>query len=408
MEKHAIEMIHGFTKPGFEPVREEFIRNFYQRGEVGAACAVYYQGEKVVDLWGGYRDRKTRAPWEEDTLVLVFSSTKGMAAMALAVAHSRGLLNYDEAVAFYWPEFAQNGKARITVRQLLSHQAGLCAVDTPLDLATLRDLDRLADILARQKPVVEPGTRYAYHVNTLGFYESELIRRVDPLHRSLGRFFRDEVAGPLGLGFYIGLPANIPDDRIATLVPPGPRQMRISMLKMPPRMIIDQFILKKSLLSLAWAQPSIPSGVDHTLPENRGVEMPSKNGFGQVRSMAYAYSVFARGGKELDLRPETFAAIFSPAIAPLKGAYDLVLHMQVAYALGFYKPCPAVRFGLNDRAFGSPGFGGSMGFADPELELGYAYAPNLLILGQGQDPRETALRTAVYRCVRPGNGTAVR
>lgn len=396
-----LNTIHGFVIPGFELVREEFIRNFTQRGEVGAACAAYYKGEKVVDLWGGYRDPKIHAPWKEDTMVIVFSSTKGMAAMALAVAHSHGLLDYDEKVATYWPEFAQNGKAQITVRQLLSHQGGLCAIETPLDIQTLHDLDCLAGILAQQKPLVEPGAHYAYHVNTLGFYENELLHRVDPQHRSLGRFFHEEVAAPLGLEFYIGLPPEIPDERIATLAPPGPREIRASILQMPLRMILDQYIFKGSLLTRAWAQPGISTGIDHTLPENRRLEMPSKNGFGQVRSIAYAYSVFARGGKELALRPETVAALSQPAIQPKKGSYDLVLHMQVAYSLGFYKPCPAVHFGLNDRAFGSPGFGGSMGFADPELELGYAYAPNLLILGQGKDPRETALRKALYKCLVP-------
>jgi CubicO group peptidase (beta-lactamase class C family) len=175
--------------------------------------------------------------------------------------------------------------------------------------------------------------------------------------------------------------------------------MQASVLQMPFRMILDQFVLKHSLLSRAWAQPSISSGVDHTKPENRGVEMPSKNGFGQVRSMAYAYSVFARGGKELGLHPETISSLSEPPITPRDGTYDLVLHMQCAYSLGFYKRCPAVRFGINERAFGSPGFGGSIGFADPELELGYAYAPNLLILGQGKDPRETVLRKALYGCL---------
>jgi CubicO group peptidase (beta-lactamase class C family) len=298
---------------------------------------------------------------------LVFSSTKGLAAMALAVAHSRGLLDYDEKVAAYWPEFAQNGKAQITVLQLLSHQAGLCAIDTPLDIETLRDLERLSAILARQKLRVEPGAHYAYHVNTLGFYESELLRRIDPHHRSLGHFFHEEVAAPLGLEFYIGLPPEIPSERIATLVPPGPREIRASILQMPLRMILDQFMLRNSLLARAWAQPDISSGVDHTLPENRGIEMPSKNGFGQVRSMAYAYSVFAGGGKELGLRPETIAALSAPVIVPRKGSYDLVLHMQVAYSLGFCKPCPAVRFGLNDRAYGSPGFGGSIGLPTQNL-----------------------------------------
>jgi len=390
--------IHGYVLPGFEPVWETFKQNFSHRGETGAACSAYHHGDLVVNLWGGFRDLPTRAPWEEDTLVLVFSTTKGLAAMAVAVAHSRGLLDYDERVALYWPEFAQNGKERITVRQLLAHQAGLCAIDEALDMETLHNLDKLSTILARQKPLISPGSAYAYHANTLGFYENELIRRVDPLHRSLGRFFHDEIAVPLGLNFYIGLPPEIPNDKIATLVPPSPREIRSAMRRMPIRMVIDQYFIKRSLTSRAWAQPPIAAGIDHTVSINRGVEIPSKNGFGTARSIAYAYSVLAQGGEELDIHPKTMAALTAPPILPEKGFHDRVLHMPVQYSLGFAKPCPAYRFGKSSSAFGSPGFGGSIGFCDPDLELGYAYTPNLLILGQGNDPRETALRQAVYRC----------
>ena len=319
--------------------------------------------------------------------------------MALAVAHSRGLLDYDEQISTYWPEFAQNGKEHITVRQLLAHQAGLCAVDEPLEMDTLRDTDRLAFILAKQKPLVAPGSCYAYHVNTLGLYESELIRRIDPLHSSLGRFFHDEVAAPLGLEFYIGLPEDLPNERIATLAPPGPKEMLAAVKKMPLRMILDQFLFKRSLQARAWAQPAVPTGVDHTMPENRNVEMPSKNGFGTARSIAYAYSVFACGGEALGIPPETFTALTAPPDSPHKGSYDRVLHMEVEYALGFAKPCPAYQFGSSQRAFGSPGFGGSMGFCDPDLQLGYAYTPSLLILDQGRDPRELSLRKAVYDCI---------
>lgn len=203
-------MIHGEVAPGFEDVRVEFERNFAERGELGAACAVYHRGDKVVDLWGGIRDHRTGAPWEEDTMVLVFSTTKGMAGLATAVAHSRGLLDHDERVATYWPEFAQKGKGHITVRQLLSHQAGLAAIDEPIDVKKLADLDRMAEILARQAPAWEPGTRHGYHAFSLGWYENELIRRVDPGHRSLGQFFHQEIARPLGLEFYTACPGECP------------------------------------------------------------------------------------------------------------------------------------------------------------------------------------------------------
>ena len=157
---------------------------------MGGACCAYYRGEKVVDLWGGVRNKVTGEPWERDTMVVVHSATKGLAAMTLAIAHSRGWLDYEERVATYWPEFAQQGKEKITVRQLLAHQAGLFAFDEPVDRSVVADLDRLAEVMARHKPAWEPGTRQAYHALTLGFYEGELMRRVDPRHRTLGQFFQ--------------------------------------------------------------------------------------------------------------------------------------------------------------------------------------------------------------------------
>jgi CubicO group peptidase (beta-lactamase class C family) len=217
--------IHGFVSSGYEAVREAFAENFTRRREVGAACCVYHKGEKVVDLWGGVRNKTTGEAWEEDTMALVYSATKGLSAMTLAIAHSRGWLDYDELVCKYWPEFAQNGKEKITVRQLLAHQAGLFALDVPVDRSVVADLDRLAFVLACQKPAWEPGTRQAYHAVSLGFYEGELLRRTDPQHRSLGQFFQDEVATPLGLEFYIRLPDSIPDSRLAPLIDPSMFEM---------------------------------------------------------------------------------------------------------------------------------------------------------------------------------------
>src|SRR5499425_479712 len=214
--------VDGHVAPGFEAVRAAFVENFSRRRELGGACCAYYHGEKVVDLWGGIRDERTGDPGENDTMVLVYSATKGLAAMTMAVAHSRGWLDYDERVSAYWPEFAQHGKERVTVRQLLAHQAGLFALDEPVDRCLVADLDRLAIILARQKPAWQPGTRQAYHAITLGFYESELLRRIDPRRRSLGQFFQDEIASPLGLDFYIRLPESLPNSRLATLAKPSP------------------------------------------------------------------------------------------------------------------------------------------------------------------------------------------
>jgi len=227
--------IEGHVSPGFECVREAFAQNFSRRGERGGACCVYYRGEKVVDLWGGVRNTATGEPWHEDTMVIVYSATKGLAAMTLALAHSRGWLDYEAPVARYWPEFAQQGKAAVSVRQLLAHQAGLFALDVPLDRELLADFDRLAIVLARQKPAWPPGTRQAYHAVTLGFYENEILRRIDPQRRSLGQFFQDEIATPLGLDFYISLPESIPNERLASIAHAG---ILARLRGFPPRLML--------------------------------------------------------------------------------------------------------------------------------------------------------------------------
>ncbi len=389
--------VQGTVAPGFEAVREEFQRNFAERGELGAACAVYHRGEKVVDLWGGTRNKVTGEPWEEDTLVLVFSSTKGMASMGVAVAHSRGLFDYDERVATYWPEFAQAGKANVTVRQLLSHQAGVCAIDEPLDLEKLSDPDKVAAALAKQKPAWEPGTRHGYHGISLGWYESELVRRVDPKHRTIGKYFQDEVAQPLELEFYIGLPPDFPQARVARLDPYQKWQMLFNMDKMP-RPFVMAFLNPRSITYKTFANPKLigePAGYND--PRVQRLELPASNGIGKVRDMAKAYSEFATGGKRLGLREETLNALKQPANPPRDGLLDVVLGVETIFSLGYAKPFPAFRFGLGEQAFGTPGAGGSFCFADPEAQIGFAYAMNKTGFYLWDDPREKSLRDAVYR-----------
>src|SRR5215472_16116637 len=267
--------IQGYVKPNFEAVRETFAENFVRRREVGAACCVFYRGDKVVDLWGGIRNKRTGEPWEQDTMVVVHSATKGLAAMTLAIAHSRGWLDYEQPVCRYWPEFAQQGKKRITVRQLLAHQAGLFAFDEPVDRTVVADLDRLALVLARQKPAWEPGTRQAYHGLTLGFYEGELLRRVDPQHRSLGRFFQDEIASPLGLDVYIRLPEWVPNSRLAVLAPPNPVDM---LLHFPLRLTLDSMNHHSNIYRALIANPGAGIVRDQQGVYARNFEVPSGGG----------------------------------------------------------------------------------------------------------------------------------
>ena len=346
-------LIEGTVADGFEPVREAFVENFTRRGELGGACCVYRDGEKVVDLWGGVRDRASRAPWREDTMIIVHSTTKGLAAMVMALAHSRGWLDYDERVCSYWPEFAQAGKERITVRQLLAHQAGLFGFDEKVDLEVVADLDRLADVMARQRPAWEPGERQAYHAISLGFYEGELIRRIDPAHRTLGRVFDEEIAAPLGIDFYIRVPAGIPVDRIAPLEPPS---LWSTLTGMPLSLIVaalnPRSVLHRSLV----ANPGTGFYLDPELVVMRELEVPSGGGVGTARAIARAYGVFASGGRELGLRPETIEALMAPATPSRHGFYDECFRGPAKFSLGFMKPSDSVPFG-HPRRVRRPGSG---------------------------------------------------
>ena len=385
--------VHGFVSHGFESVRKAFVENFTRRHEVGGACCAYYRGEKVVDLWGGARDKATGEPWEEDTMIVVYSTTKGLAAMTLAVAHSRGWLDYDELVSTYWPEFAQTGKEKITVRQLLAHQAGLFALDEKIDRDLLADLDRLAVVLARQRPSWEPGTHQAYHAITLGFYESEILRRVDPKHRSLGEFFQDEIATPLGLDFYIRLPEAIPNSRLAVVGKPNFAEM---LFGFPFKLTLDTFNPRSNFRR---ALEGSELAHDDQRVYSRNLEIPSGGGVGTARAIAHAYSVFATGGKELGLTANTLQQLMAPATPATEGFYDEVIKDDAAHSLGFMKPYGEMHFG-GPRSFGTPGAGGSVGFADPDAQVGYAYITNKMGFVLTGDPRDLALRDAVYESIK--------
>ena len=393
----ASPTVEGHVSRGFEEVREAFAQNFERRGELGGACCVYHHSEKVVDLWGGFRNRQTEEPWERDTMVVVHSATKGLAAMTLALAHSRGWLDYEARVATYWPEFAQQGKEKITVRQLLAHQAGLFAFDEPVDRSVVADLDRLAVVLARQKPAWESGTRQAYHALTLGFYEGELMRRVDPRHRSLGEFFRDEIAYPLGEDIYIRVPEEIPNARLATLSPPS----RLRMLTgFPLRFTLEAMNRHSNIYRALVTNPGSAVYQDEQRVYARNFEVPSGGGVGTARGIAHAYGAFAGGGRELGLRQETLDLLAAPATRPTNGFYDECMKADgIQFSLGFMKSTPIWRFG-SARSFGSPGAGGSLGFADPEVGVGYAYVTSQMGTALTGDPRDVALREAVYSALR--------
>jgi len=383
--------INGSVVEGFEPIREAFVENFTRRGELGGACCIYRGGEKVVDLWGGVRDRVSGEPWRADTMTIVHSTTKGLAAMTMALAHSRGWLGYDEFVCTYWPEFAQAGKERITVRQLLAHQAGLFAFDEKVDIDVVADLDRLAAVMARQRPAWEPGERQAYHAISLGFYEGELMRRIDPSHRTLGHVFAEEIAAPLGIDFYIGVPADLPVARLAPLEPPSVWK-RLTGFPLPIFLAAmnRRSVLYRSLV----ANPGTGFYLDPELVVVRDLEVPSGGGVGTARAIARAYGEFASGGGELALHSETIAALMAPALPTTHGFYDECFRGPAKFSLGFMKPSESIPFG-HPSAFGAPGAGGSMGYADPKVGIGYGYVTNRMGVDLQGDPRDLALRKAL-------------
>jgi CubicO group peptidase (beta-lactamase class C family) len=393
--------IDGTVVAGFESVRATFRNNFISRNELGGACCAYLKGRPVVDLWGGIRNERTGEPWERDTMVIVHSASKGLAAMTLAVAHSRGWLDYEERLAAYWPEFAQHGKERITVRQLLAHQAGLFAIDESVDRATVADLDRLAIVLARQKPAWEPGTRQAYHALTLGFYQNELIRRIDPQHRSLGRFFHEEIALPLGLDAYINVPADLPNSRLATLSTPPPMAM---MLGFPFRLALSALNPRSNIIRALGVNPGTGVYADAETICARNLEVPSGGAVCNARALARAYGVFANGGAELGLTARTLELLAAPAIPSSHGFYDECLKGDVQFSLGFMKPSAAWPFG-SASAFGAPGTGGSLGFADPSAGIGYGYVTSRAGRSVTGDRRETALRASLGLALRDLNVT---
>jgi CubicO group peptidase (beta-lactamase class C family) len=390
--------VHGTVAPGFEPVRAAFEENFARRSELGAACAIHHRGEPVVDLWGGWQDRARTRPWAEDTLVLTYSVSKGISALAMAMAHARGWFALDEPVAAYWPEFAAAGKEAVTVRQLLSHQAGLAALDVRLDAARIADVEQLGAGLAAQRPHWPPGKRHGYHGITLGWYQSELLRRVDPQGRRLARFVREEIAAPLEGEFHIGLPQGVPTSRVADIVGIHPATIPLHLRTLPTRMVFA-LLSPWSLTTRAMRNPRFTNPADLDAPAYRAVEMPASNGFGTARLVARAFGLAAEGGRALGLDGATFEAISAPPSMPSAGPRDAVLKVDTAYTFGFSRPAPGFPFGTGPRTFGAPGVGGALAFADPDARIGYAFLLNRLGARVFDDPRERAVRTACYRCL---------
>ncbi|MEU2423075.1 serine hydrolase domain-containing protein [Streptomyces sp. NPDC007851] len=383
-------VIHGEVAVGFEGVREAFAANFEQRGDVGAAVCVYRGGRPVVDLWGGVADPDTGRPWERDTLQLVYSATKGATATAAHLLAQRGELDLDAPVAAYWPEFAANGKSGVPVRWLLSHRAGLVALDRPVPLADALGWDAMVAALAAQRPQWEPGTAHGYHGRTYGWLVGEVIRRVSG--RTPGRFFAEEVAGPLGLDFFVGLPAA-ERARVSRMVYPKPEfdlsTVPLDAVPAEAREYVAALQDPGSLSNRAFALTE-PAEIDFNSAEVQAAEIPASNGIGTARGLARMYAALIGEVDGVRLfSPETLAA----ATAEQAAGVDKVIMFPVRFASGYMLPVETNPL-TGPRAFGHPGRGGSLGFADPEHGVAFGYVMNSIVEG-GEDTRASSLVEAV-------------
>jgi CubicO group peptidase (beta-lactamase class C family) len=378
-------MVDGVVAPGWEGVREAFEANFAEHGEVVAAVGVHHQGRLVVDLWGG--------TYRPDTLQLVFSTTKGWTAALASLLAQRGELDVDRPVAHYWPEFAAAGKGDIPVRWLLTHQAGLPFPSDACELDDVLGWDPVVAKLAASSPVWDPGTAHGYHAVTYGFLVGEVLRRVSG--RSVGQLFADELAGPLGLHAWIGLPDD-QHHRVEPLV--GGLAPEVADESM--RALLEQFMGPDTLLGKALSCHGALGERDvFNRPELWSAELPAANGIADARSISRLYAAligdlpadgpFPAASRILDEEQ------LGRATTPHTSGQDKVLFFESVFGLGWMLSSPFAPFG-GPRSFGHPGAGGSVGFADPEAGIGFGYVMSRMLQNLSGDPRSRGLIAAVY------------
>jgi len=390
----------GWTASGFEGVRDAFDANFATGAEVGAAFSAYHRGEKVVDLWGGVADQATGRAWAEDSIILVFSTTKGVTAVCANRLAQEGKLDTDAPVVRYWPEFGRNGKEDITVAHLLSHQAGLAWVDGEMTAEEALSWEPVIEALENQHPAWAPGTQHGYHATTYGWLVGEVIRRI--AGRSVGTYLRDEIAGPLGLDLWIGLPEH-EEPRVAQLLSMIPEGISEDMLASPGddpiAQMFSQFLgpdtpLGKSLFAPGGALTD--QAIWNTRPM-RAAEVPSANGVTDARSLARLYAACIG---EVDgirvLSPEQLARATTQLT---EGPNTVLLDLDIQFGLGFMLRSSLIALG-GPRSFGHFGAGGSVGWADPDAELAFGYVMNRMDIGLAGDQRSFSLINACYDALR--------
>ncbi|MGY5007273.1 serine hydrolase domain-containing protein [Streptomyces sp. 900105755] len=379
--------VHGTVAEGFEPVRDAFAGNFELLGDRGAAVAVYRDGHRVVDLWGGSRDVDGDTPWEHGTAQIVRSATKGVAAAVLLLLHQRGELDLDAPVGDHWPEYKAAGKERTLVRQLLAHSAGVPVLDRPLTPAEAADPDLGAAAVAAQAPVWEPGTDHGYHAQTYSWLTGELVRRVTG--RTVGEWIADEIAGPLGAGLWLGLP-EAEQARVGRVGPVPAPESAGALRTRPKRAVSEAYADPGSLTRRAFG--AIDPLPDENDPAYRAAALPASNGIATADGLARFYAALigdVDGGRRL-FTPETVEL----ARGEQSAGPDRVLVVATRFGLGYMLHGSASPL-LTPGSFGHPGRGGGLAFADPESGIAFGYVTNGFRKSVTADPRAQALVRAV-------------
>lgn len=386
--------VHGVAEPGYEPVRAAFAGNFARRGDRGAAVAVYRHGRKVVDLWGGTAAPDGGGPWREETAQTVRSATKGVAAACLLLLHQRGQLDLDAPVGAYWPQFKARGKERVTVRDVLAHRAGVPALDEPLTPGQALDGVSGPRAVAAQQPLFPPGQAHGYHAQTFSWLTGELVLRASG--RTIGRFTAEEIARPLGLDLWIGLPDGEAGrvGRIGDVEVPAPA-VSGALRSRPKQAVHEAYADAGSLTRRAFA--AITPLPDENDPAYRAGELAASGGIATARSLARFYAALI--GEVAD-GPRLFApATVTAARTPESDGPDRVLVVGTLFGLGYMLHGSSAPM-LGPGSFGHPGRGGSLAFADPETGVGFGYATNGMQRNVTADPRAQALVRALRECIR--------
>ncbi len=372
--------VGGFVRDRFAAVREGFEANLANGADVGACFAATLEGETVVDLWGGWADEGRTRPWERDTIVNVYSTTKTMTALTALLLADRGELNFEAPVAKYWPQFAANGKAAVKVSHLMSHAAGLSGWKEPITKEDLYDWEKVTSLLAAQAPYWEPGTASGYHAITQGYLVGEVVRRITG--KSLGTVFREEIAQPLGTDFFIGLPAS-EDGRVADLIPP------------PPDAEVGggpQSALFTNMMNNPGVDPS-----ETRERAWRAAEIPAANGHGNARSIAEIHAVLANGGVAKGKRIMSEAGCRKALELQIEGQ-DLILDFPARFGMGFGLPGPAVPLPNPNSIFWG-GYGGSLAIIDMDARTTIAYAMNKMGATTLGDMRAMSLAMAMWQAL---------